>query len=332
MKRAMFSATKKSRTALQSAKRRAASRPGRPLKIGTEQSHAARREAAKARQLERRRAPEDQAMPAKCWPRVPKRATPTSGPVFPEQLPSSGFIDKRGNVRQWLQLRVSWVERRGAAYWVVVPHCFYPWCKTEEDQAEKWKAMDWLYRLIHPKDSALPWPRQAVMLEGWEMNGEAAIEAAIEAIAGLPPHVAALPINIPPTVSTRSAPARSALNALPHAQQRMPGPAGIEAEQRRRAEREEAKKEAALKRETPAPSTWIPPDGMWCGPAPASTANSHEALSRKEHESPARIFLGLSASEVLEAFRNQVREATSGETALLVGVEDCLESLEHPSP
>jgi hypothetical protein len=104
MGRVLFSATKKSQAAGEAAKQRASRK--RP-KIGTTQGHVARREAAKARQLERRRAPEDQAMPAKCWPRVPKRATPTSGPVFPAALPGSAYVNSQGEVRQWLRLRVS---------------------------------------------------------------------------------------------------------------------------------------------------------------------------------------------------------------------------------
>lgn len=223
MERAMFSATKKNQAARQTAKRRKTGRPGRPLKIGTIHSHAARREAAKERALERRRAAEGVAMPAENWPRVPRRPTPTSGPVFPLVLPGSAHVDKRGNVRSWLQLQVSWVMRRGAAYWVVVPHMFYPWSMTEEDHKEHLAAMRWFNSLSYCDDTSLPNARKPVMMEGWAIDGEAAVKAAIEAIAGLPQHVAALPINIPPTSRIRAHAARASVKSLPGNQQQPPG-------------------------------------------------------------------------------------------------------------
>ncbi|QNG26069.1 hypothetical protein [Synechococcus sp. HK01-R] len=246
------------------------------------------------REIERRRAPEAVAMAAADWPSVPKRKR-NSGPVFPEVLPGSAFVKRDGEVRQWLQLEISWVQRSNAIYWAVVPNCFYPWCKTSADKAEAIAAQKWTARLNTSRNSALPVDRQPVVLDGWSLDASEAEEDARRAISTLPPHVAGLPIHVPGFPRARAVIARAALNALPGAQQHPPPELAEHVAYTRLLARRQRERAAGS-----APETCIqpaPPQSVELPATPEPWPAPVKVLDREPHP-----FLTMAASEILKAF------------------------------
>lgn len=293
MSRALFSAAKKNQQARDAAaQRRSRKKPAAPPKPRV--SPAERAALREQREIERRRAPEAVAMAAADWPSIPKRKR-NSGPVFPEVLPGSAFVKRDGTARQWLQLEISWVQRSNAIYWVVVPNCFYPWCKTSADKAEAIAAEKWTARLNTSRNSALPVDRQPVVLDGWSLDTSEAEEDARRAISTLPPHVAGLPIYVPRSSRVRAINARAALNALPGPRQYPPPELAQHVANTRLLARRQRERAASSVPEICVQSA--PPQSV----AHSTDPRSWPAPTRRPMEVPEYI-LTMAAREILQAF------------------------------